>query len=484
MRNTFKSLALLTAFLILAPAAGGASPFPVDFSARPGRASHSHSPSPSPTSEEQLAPHQMLGLAQAVNLALKNNFLLKAAREKVTQAEARFNQAQSAKNFKAKIEGSSVVQGPEILIPMMGAEFVVRTKYNTAGRLAVENLLSSFGKVENQISAAFFQAQAQDDEYRAQQSDLVLETQKTYFNILRSAQALSVAEEYRQLAGEYLDLAEKQHRLGVVSNYDVLRAEVSVEEAGKNQISARKALDLSKSALLCLLGETREIPFEVQSQPPQIPQADLDLGQLQKNALENRFELKTMNHNLNSARAMLKAASSLNNPNLVLLGEYDCQTMQISFIPKYNWNAGFGLSLPLLDGGERTAKVKEAQAAVRQLENAKSGLEQQIKLEVTDAWLTVRENTELVKVQLRETEKNREGYRLAKARYQEGVSLAVEMDESLLSYHNSRKNLVDSAYQLNLACSALEKAVGSAIPRQPFILPGLSPDETPQEEVK
>jgi len=468
-------LVLLLALILLPRSVFGDTLFPAEFSVSAGKAEPS-----SASSGNRLEPNQTLELNRAVDLALQDNFTLKAAREQITQAEARLGQAQSLKNFKAKIEGQSVVQGPEINIPMPNLDIVLQSKYNTSGRLAVENLLTTFGKVENQIVAAFFQVQAQNETYAARQSELTLETQKTYFNILKSASALSVAEEYLHLTGEYQVLAQEHHRQGVVSNYDVLRAGIAVEEASKNKISAQKALEMSKSTLLFLIGNPEEIPYQVQNQPPQVPPENLKLAELQTLALENRHELKTMNYNLAAARAVLKAAQSLNRPDLVLLSEYDCQTMKVTFMPQYNWSAGVGIRIPLLDGGESAAKVKEAASAVRQLENAKLGLEQQIKLEVKNAWLSVQESSALIKVQIKETQKNQEGYRLAKARYTQGVSLAVEMDEALASYHNARKNLVDSTYDLNLAASALEKTVGSKIPGRPMEIPDFTRlDSTP-----
>jgi len=420
---------------------------------------------------DELISNEIIDLNRAVRLTLEKNLTLKNCREKINQSRAQLDLAKSAKGFKSRIEGGTMVQGPAINLNLMGMGIVLQTDYNTVGRLVVEKVLTTFGKVENHIAAAVSQIKAEEDNYEAQKSNIILETKKTYFAILRARAAYSVADEYCRLSGEYGDLAKKLHNKGVVSRFDVLRAETGIEEASMNRITIKKYGCLSSSTLLMLMDIRRDIPFDVKEEPPRLPDDGDDVEKLQQMSLVSRYEIKSMKNNLDAAHAMLRAARSLKNPDLVLSGEYDYQTMQITYMPQYNWNIGLGIRIPLTDGGESDAKVKEAQSMEKQLNTAKEGLEQQIRLEVKKAWLDMKEAQSIVKVSLKEVKQCREGYRLAKARYSAGISISVEMDAALVSYHKARQSLVDSMYNLNVAGAALEKAVGAELPLHPMELP-------------
>lgn len=124
---------------------------------------------------------------------------------------------------------------------------------------------------------------------------------------------------------------------------------------------------------------------------------------------------------------------------------------------------GISFRIPLFDGGETKAKVAEAESGIRELKINREALGDHIRLQVKQAWLDYREAKATVEVVNAELLKSKESYRLARARYKEGVSIAVEMDEALASYNNSKKNLINAMHSLNLAYASLERAVGSGI---------------------
>jgi outer membrane protein TolC len=422
-------------------------------------------------SDDQLISNEIIDLSRVLKITLSRNLSLKTCKEKIEQSKAHLDEARSAKGLKSRIEGGTMFQGPAINLNLMGLGVVLQTDYNTVGRLVVEKVLTTFGKVENNIAAAVSQIKAEEDNYEAQKNAVILETKKTYFSILRARAAYSVADEYCRLSGEYGELARKLHDKGVVSRFDVLRAETGIEEASRNRITIKKCGSLSSSTLLMLMDIRRDIPFDVKEEPARLPDDGDDLEKLQQMSLVNRYEIKSMKNNLDAAHALLRSARSLRNPDLVISGGYSYQTMQITFMPQYDWDIGLGIRIPLSDGGESDAKVKEARSVEKQLNTAKEGLEQQIRLEVKKAWLDMKEAESIVKLSLKEVEQCREGYRLAKARYSAGISISVEMDAALVSYHKSRQSLVDSLYNLNVAVAALEKAVGAELPLHPMEMP-------------
>ena len=442
---------------------------------------------------ERLTPNSIISIDQAVELAMKNNLQIKARYENILQSISQYDQAKSHLNIKSRLEGRIQAQGPARTLADLSPfpiptdsgidpTYTVMWDFDTSGRLVVEKILTSFGKIEHQKAAAFIKIEAEKQNVKALENDVSFQVKQVFYNILKARESLKVAGEFADLANEYEDLAKKHFKAGVVSRYDILRAGVSVAESKKNIISANKALELSKAQLLLLIDQRKDLSFDIESPPPVFLNENITLQDLQESALENRSEIKEIDTYIKVANKMLDAARSNNKPDLVVSGEFggDVNPMGKGIVDNYMWNVGLSFKIPLFDGGETKAKVTEAESNVRELQINREALGEQVKLQVKQAWLDYREARATIEVVHAELLQSKESYRLARARYKEGVSIAVEMDEALVGYNNSKKNLVNAMHNLNLAYASMERAVGSRLTGSNFIV--LTPEK--EESVK
>ena len=442
---------------------------------------------------DRLTPDSVVSIDQVVNLALKNNLQLKARYEKILQSISQYDEAKSYLNIKSRVEGRVQTQGPARTLadlspfpipPGSGIDpsYMVMWDFDASGRVVVEKILTSFGKIEHKKAAAFIKIEAERQNLRSLENEVSFQVKQVFFNILKAREALKVAGEFADLTKEYEDLAKKHFKAGVVSRYDVLRAGVSVAEAKKNIISANKALDLSKAQLLLLIDQRKDLSFDIESPPAVFLNENITLQELQTSALQNRSEIKEIDTYVKVAGEMLDAARSNNKPDLVVSGEFggDVNPMGKGIVDNYAWNVGLSFRIPLFDGGETKAKVSEAESNIRELKVNREALAEQVKLQVKQAWLDYREARATIEVVHAELLQSKESYRLGRARYKEGVSIAVEMDEALVGYNNSKKNLVNAMHNLNLAYASLERAVGFRMEGSNFTV--LTPDN--EESVK
>ena len=454
----------------------------------PSQLAVSEEPTKKPVETGRLIPDSLISIEEAVNLALKNNLQLRARQESVIKSMSQYEQAKSMLNIKSRLEGRVQVQGPartlDELSPIplsydMGIDpsMTVMQDFDVAGRVVVEKILTSFGKIEHRKAAAFIKIEADRQNIKALENEVTFQVKQVFYNILKARESIKVAIEFEKLTHEFENLAKKHYDAGVVSRYDVLRAGVSIAEAKKNIISANRALDLSKAQLLLLIDQRKDISFDIESPPPVFLNEELTLEELQASALGNRSEIKEVDTYIKVANKMLDAARSNNKPDLMASGEFgaDVNPMLKGILDNYSWNVGISFRIPLFDGGETKAMVTEAESNIRELKVNHDALSEHIKLQVKQAWLDYREARATVEVVHAEILKSKESYRLASARYREGVSIAVEMDEALVGYNNSKKNMVNAMHSLNLAYASLERAVGSGIAGSNSIV--LTPDK-------
>lgn len=297
------------------------------------QSAENQAPNEKPAEMNEFLPDSLVSIEEAVSLALRNNLQIKARRENINKSISQYDQAKSYLNVKSRLEGRVQAQGPARtlgeLIPMpipegMGIDpsYTVMQDFDVAGRVVVEKVLTSFGKIEHRKAAALIKIEADRQNVKALENEISFQVKQVFYNILMAREALKVAHEFAELTHEYEDLAQKHFKAGVVSRFDVLRAGVSSAEARKNIISAGRALELSKAYLLLLVSQKKDVSFDIKSPPPVFLKEEITLEGLQKSALANRSEIKEIDTYILVSGKMLDAARSNNKPDLLASGEF------------------------------------------------------------------------------------------------------------------------------------------------------------------
>jgi outer membrane protein len=131
------------------------------------------------------------------------------------------------------------------------------------------------------------------------------------------------------------------------------------------------------------------------------------------------------------------------------------------------------LSFPLFDGGITRARVAQAQEDLQIAELNLQQVKESIALEVRTAYLNLQDAAKRLEVARKGLGQATEALRLARVRYEAGVSLQLEISDAELAYTQAQTNLVNAQYDYLDAYAALQKAVGTIGAR--YALPSTSP---------
>ncbi len=405
-----------------------------------------------------------LTLEKALALAEKNNPVLSAGRERISQGRARLDQATAAGVPDLAVSLLYQETGEDPLNPVfIGGSQVgfARTGFQTTWKaaLSLSHVLYSGGAIrfnEKAKKTALEGIIAQEERTR---QAVLWAVQSAWYDLLRAKSRLQVAEEVKALAAEHLRQVKVLLKNGAVAGSDVLRVEVSVSEGELNTIKAKNAVDVAWQALERGVGIPMQNSFSLPSDGNDAGFTSLPEDPLSF-ALQFRPEMKALERAMNSALFSSRAAAALGGPRIILSGEI--YAADETFFPSKmdDWRITLLASWTLWDGGEASAKAREARAAADELFYRIEDLKKQIALEVSVAKLDYESSLQRINVARAMEKSSGEDYRMALRRYTAQVGTNIDVLDARLAFSSAKNQLVESLWDAQKARGEMEYAMG------------------------
>jgi len=403
---------------------------------------------------------EMLTLDEAIRIALQNNRslqiterTLQKARERVAEARgAGFPQLQSSATYTRFDRVATAQFGPQ---PVR-----LGSIENRVAVLTLTQPIDISGIIRNGVRAASLGYELSRLDYERTRNELILQVTNAYQNVARAEAFVRVAEEALKNAQERLRVTRAQVDTGVASQFDLLRAQTQVAQSEQALLNARNQVELAKAALNNLLGRDLNTPVQVVL-PDSLPAMEQELDALLNEAYARRPELRAAERNIELARVNIRNARRGNLPTLALNGQWNYNFNTSVFNPRQQtFTATAVLSFPVFDSGITRARVEQAQEDLQIAEISLQQLKEAIALEVRSAYLNLKDAQQRLVVAQKGLEQATEALRLARVRYEAGVSPQLEISDAELAYTQAQTNLVNAKFDYLNAYAALQKAIG------------------------
>lgn len=414
---------------------------------------------------EAAAPEvQPLTLAECAAIALANNPQLAAAAHGLQAAQARVGQAKAAQQFTFDANLVRTQQGPVVSFTMPDPQtgqlqsVDISPDHRTDLTINMNKVLYAGGRLKAGVRIARQGVEVAQAEVAKARQEVALRGAEAYLGLLKAQELRTVAEQAVAQAQEHLRLAQVNLEAGTVARYDVLRAEVEVANAQEQLVAAQNGVELAKAALNTAMGRPPDTPLEIVPLEPEIAPAPA-FEESRERAFAQRPELAALARNIAIARESITVAQAGTRPTLALQGTYHKQP-STAFSEDYNWNVSVAVSMPIWDGGQARAGAQEARESVRQLQQTYELTRQAIELEVKQALLDIEAARQRIETTATAVTQAEESLRVARVRYEAGVSTHVELTDAELALTLARTNRVNALYDYALARVRLAKAEG------------------------
>src|SRR5579884_403639 len=279
-----------------------------------------------------------------------------------------------------------------------------------------------------------------------------------YLRAVRAQALVAAREADSALAAELVELAEAQRAAGVSAAIDVTRARAQLVTAEGLLLVARSEADRARIEVARALGlELADTLSPALGAAAVAAARDSALA----TGLAQRPELGAERARAAAARQAGSAIRAERLPRLVALGDYGLngRTVPAAIATR---QIALQVSVPLLDGFRREARLAEQDAAVREAEVRERDLQQQIAADVDTALLELRAAQARQAIAAEQLRLAEEELAEARERFRAGVAGNIEVITAQANLIRARDTDIDARFAAALARVALARAAGVA----------------------
>ena len=289
---------------------------------------------------------------------------------------------------------------------------------------------------------------------------VVLETKRSFFEVLRATELLRVAQARVARAERALTAASDRQRVGSATRSDVLRSQLELTQARQSVLETENQLRAASFTLGSLVGSEQPVGASAEgaltvapltATPEEIVQA----------AVASAPSIRTAQAAVSSGEAGVDVARAQFLPSVRVSSGYSYANQDPALWNGLkNWNVGLSVSLPILNGFQREESVERArvQTAVAAAQ-------------LSDAQRTARAGAERLLGNLRLAEQKialaeesvavaEEDLRVQGDRYRLGASTILDQIQSQESLVQAETDLVTARYDYQIARAELESLLG------------------------
>lgn len=415
-----------------------------------------------------------LDLTTALKIAHDNNPTIKIAELEIQRVD--YAKKEALGNLLPSLSASgqytnsimkSVMFMPESFSAMMGGQKYMEIGYKNSytGTVSAALPLVNFALWE-QIKSKQNEIDLILEKARASRIDMTKQVKDAYFAVLLAKNSLKVLERSINNAKETLKTTQTSFEQGVVSEYDLIRAKVQVNNLNPTYISAKNGLELAILQLKMILSlpQDQEIVFVENLEDFSDRIISVSAAESERAANDNS-DIRQLDLNITSLKHNLRMVNSQHLPSLSAFGQYSYQTQADDFkFADYNWVGsaaiGLQLSIPIFNGRTVINKAKQLKISLQELELQKQYASDGIELQIQAAINSMKAAQEQLLVNKDAISQAERGYEIAKVRYQTGSGTILELNDSELSMTQANLNYQQSLYDFLTAQTNLEKVLG------------------------
>ena len=382
-------------------------------------------------------------LTVMVEKALNYNTDIVAAMARIDEADAIYDEAVGGSLPQVGLEAQG--QRSRALFPFSPTGFRVSNSVGLSAAASYE--IDFWGRMRRTREAA--RAGAVGSRYAADVTRVSIAAGVTqaYINLRSLDEQIRLAQ--RTLAGrdEQLKLIRAQFEGGAASSLDYQQARGLRSDAVVQLRELQRQRGLAQNLLALLTGEPGAVTPVDDSDDPlsRLPLPPVAPPGLPSALLERRPDIRLAEENLVAANAQIGVAKAAMLPSISLTAGLGQQSQTLASLFEANnriWNLGFGLSLPIFNGGALAARTAQAEARKRQLIAAYQGAVQSAFQEVSNALVSASaaQVSEIDVIERADAAKEAAG--LARQRYEGGYSSYLELLDAERTLYGAQQQVI------------------------------------------
>ena len=340
----------------------------------------------------------------------------------------------------------------------MGRDNSWQIGFSASMPLVAPQLWASLKLTDSQIAQSVEQA-------RASRLDLINQVRTAYYQLLLAYDSQKVIQESYDMAALTHKIYSDQYKIGVASEYDVLRTSVAMKNVEPELLQAEIAIRRSLLQLKVLMGVPEEFDFKISGKLADYEDTmyadalSIDPNYSQNTTLVmNTLQQETLQQNMRVAKAAFY-------PTLALTASYNwLSSSNGNPFTGLKWNpyslVGLTLNVPIFQGGGRLNKVREAQIQINQMELTRQDLERKVAMQVDLAIDNINLNIKQIASNSENVKQAERAYSIMEQSFKIGAASYLDLRDAELALTQTRLTYYQSIYNYLIAQSDLQLLLG------------------------
>ena len=426
-----------------------------------------------------------LSLKDVENLAEVNNPSLKAIASQVDQAQSNLRAqiaawyptvSVSADGFPSYTGGSQRLTDKQAAAdPFSGAPGVERKTYSSANRWVMAANLSAQWDLINpqrvpQISAARDQFEQAKNQYLISLRELRLQAAQAYFKLQLSDDTVRIGQESVRASLVSLRDARARFQAGVATKLEVLEAETQLarDQQLLTNALAEQSIDRRNLARLLDLPQNITPTAKEQLQPLGVWTASLQESVIAAYAFREELDnalldISASNSQANSALGSVQPFLTIFN-SLTTDRYQGSQQIIVDEPGLSGWNVlntiGLQARWNIFDGGAARAQYRQAKQQAQENSYRFADTRDRLRFEVEESFYQLRQANRNIQTTSREVLSSRESLRLARLRFQAGVSTQREVVDNQRDLTQAEVRYATALAEYNTNLAQLRRRTG------------------------
>jgi outer membrane protein len=435
---------------------------------------------------------RVITLDEAIDIALQNNREIEIAAMEIRKSRAAVREAYGYALPTVDVSGnfSRFIEKPRMPFPdfeaLLGnATYAILFDEGVLPRdedkfKPISTRLQSFAQTNNyesqiQVTQTLFNSTVlrgigasrrylnlSEEELQRTISSTILDVKRSFYAVLLTKEMYDITRASFDNALDNLRNVKAAYEQGLVAEFDLLQAEVQVENIRPMVLQSGNALKSATDGLKIVLGIDQDESIDVSGELVYDAEHIPDPEETIEEAFQGNYGIKSLQIKRDVDRAFIDYYQSEYWPTLYAFGNYTYAGSD----DRYNFQnysstiVGVTLSFNLFNGGKSRQRVQQARVTMNQTEmqllNYRDYVAMQVKSKIND----LKRVQSVLEAQERNVELARRAYGIAVVRYREGTGNQLEVQNADIALRQARTNRLHSVYDYIIARAELDHLAG------------------------
>jgi len=410
-----------------------------------------------------------LSLSRAIELAYKNNNDLRISKINSEIADEKVNEAWGSAVY-PDISGSvnyrkALKRGVfNIETPFFSGTFPAGTDHTMTASVTVEQTIFS-GAAFIAVRIAKSYSEIASKFYFSAKNELKVKVKEAYYSHLLAKEVVELTRQNLALAEDNLKNTQSLYRAGMISEYDLVRAGVQVQNLIPEVQSAEHALGMSLNLIKLLTGLSFEESISINDSLVYSEQTLEEFEGYFERAVKSNPLLMGLELETRMRDDVVTARFAQHFPTISATGSWQTEAQENSDRSFQDWRfnessyIGINLRIPIFKGFQTSAVVEQAkldhQIAIETYEKTKKQLGNQL----LDLLGTIEKDKQKISAYSATINQAELAYSIAQKRFSSGLSTQLEVLDAMVSLTRSKVNYLTALYDFYISNAKLEQLI-------------------------